>query len=250
MHSLPAIARFERVLCVAAHPDDLEFGAAGTVATLADEGTHVTYLLATPGQSGSSDPVWTPESLATARRGEQQVAADVLGVKEVAFLDFVDGYVEETIELRREISRAIRRYQPELVIAMKPGILLGTFINHPDHRAVAGAVLDSVLTGATTRLIFPELLEEGLEPWTGLAEVWLMGPGPLEDNVIVVDITGSIDRKIEALRSHESQLGEWNPSEMIRTRCQEVGSAAGFAYGERFIRLVRRERATPPASPS
>lgn len=249
MRTTPEVPPFARVLAVAAHPDDLDFGAAGTVAVLSDNGAAVTYVIATRGQSGSNDPAWTPDALAAAREEEQRKAAAVVGAADVVFLDFVDGYVEDGIDLRRAISREIRRHRPEMVIGMKPGILLGTFINHPDHRNVATAVLDSVLMGATTRLIFPELLDEGLGPWEGVQELWLMGPGPLDGDVVTVDVSASIDRKVEALRCHATQLGEWDPTEMIRNRSAERGKEAGFAFGESFTRIVRQGRPRPEASP-
>ena len=245
MRTSPPVPAFSRVLCVAAHPDDLEFGAAGTVASLGDAGADVTYLIATRGQSGSSDPKWTPESLASVREDEQRRAAAVLGVSRVVFLDFYDAYVHDTIDLRRAISREIRRYRPQLLIGMRPGILLGTFVNHPDHRNVATALLDSVVTGATTRMIFPELLDEGLEPWKGIEEVWLMGPGPVDGDVVLVDVTHTIDRKLEALRCHASQLTEWDPTGFIRERTAELGRAAAFDHAEAFLRVMRRVP-TPP----
>jgi LmbE family N-acetylglucosaminyl deacetylase len=246
MRSSPQVPSFSRVLCVAAHPDDLEFGVAGTAAVLSDDGADVVYVIATRGQSGSNDPRWTPESLARAREEEQRKAASTVGAQAL-FLDFMDAYVEDTIELRREISREIRRHQPELIVSMRPGVLSGGFINHPDHRNVATAVLDSALMGATTRLIFPELLAEGLEPWEGIQEVWLMGPGSPGDEQVTVDITDTIERKVRALRCHETQLGEWDPTDMLRSRARDQGAAAGFAFAETFDRIIRRRRPARPA---
>jgi LmbE family N-acetylglucosaminyl deacetylase len=249
MRSVPDVPGFARVLCISAHPDDLEFGAAGTVAALADEGTEVFYAIATSGQSGANDPRWTPETLAATREEESRKAAAACGVRDVTFLGFRDGYVEPTIDLRLAITREIRRHQPSLIIGMKPGILLGTFINHPDHRNVATAVLDSMITGVTTRLIFPELLDEGLEPWQGVEELWLMGPGPGEGDTVTVDITGTLERKIEALRCHSSQMGDWDPEPLIRSRATDVGAPHGYEYGERFLRLDRRGNRPAPVAP-
>ena len=247
MRTVPEVEEFSSVVCVSAHPDDLEFGAAATVAALADHGATVTYVVATRGQSGTNDPRWTPETLAEVREEEQRRAASVLGVKEVVFLDFVDAYVEDSIDLRRAISREIRRHRPDLVLGMKLGVLLGTFLNHPDHRNVATATIDSVLMGATTRLIFPELLDEGLEQWEGIKELWLFGPGPPEDPSVTVDVTETIDRKIEALRCHQSQLGEWDPTEMMKARSRQRGEGSGFEYAEGFFRIVRQGRPVPPS---
>ena len=248
MRTSPGTGPFSRVLCVSAHPDDLEFGASATVAALVDDGATVTYVIATRGQSGTNDPKWTHDTLAATREEEQNKAAAVLGVADVIFLDFMDGYVEDSIELRRQVSREIRRHRPELVIGMRPEILIGTFINHPDHRNVATALLDSVLMGATTRLIFPELLDEGLEPWEGIQEVWLQGPGPLEGpglQPIWVDVAATIDRKVEALKCHASQLTAWDPTDMVKQWAQGRGRECGFEYAEGFVRIVRGRRPPP-----
>jgi LmbE family N-acetylglucosaminyl deacetylase len=223
-----------RALVVTAHPDDMEFGCAGTLAKWADQGADVTLCIVTDGSTGTQDRELMGERLRAIRIEESAAAAAGVGIGELAWLGYDDGYVEYTLDLRRDIARAFRRYRPHRFIVVDPTPTIeDRFINHPDHRAVGLASLDVTLTAGTTPGHFPELLEEGLEPWRGLREVWIAGPGT---NPRVVDITDTIDRKIEALMCHRSQLpGE--PDEVggwIKERMAEIGKPAGFAYGESF----------------
>ncbi|HEX2195838.1 MAG TPA: PIG-L deacetylase family protein [Actinomycetota bacterium] len=223
-----------RALVVSAHPDDLEFGAAGTVAAWADAGAEVTVCIVTDGSTGTQDRSLMGAPLSEIRKEEAAAAAAILGVAELVWLDYPDGYVEYTLDLRRDLARVFRRYRPHRYMVMDPTPTIDDrFINHPDHRAVGQASLDVTLTAGTTPGHFPELLDEGLEPWRDLREVWIMGPagGPR-----VVDVTATIDRKIEALMCHRSQVGE-NRAEIegwLRDRLAEIGATAGFAYGESF----------------
>jgi LmbE family N-acetylglucosaminyl deacetylase len=223
-----------RALAVTAHPDDMEFGCAGTLAKWADAGADITLCIVTDGSTGTQDRELMGERLRAIRIEESAAAAAVVGANELAWLGYRDGYVEYTLELRRDISRAFRRYRPHRFVVVDPSPTFeDRFINHPDHRAVGQASLDITTTGGTTPGIFPELLEEGLEPWRGLREVWIAGPG---EKPRVVDITDTIDRKIEALLCHRSQLGE-DADEVggwIRERMAEIGKPAGFDYGESF----------------
>src|ERR671918_2266607 len=222
-----------RVLAVSAHPDDVEFGCAGTLAKWVDEGAEVTMCIVTDGSTGTQDQELMGTNLSKLRKEESQRAADVLGVKEVVWLDYQDGYVEYTLELRKDIARVFRQYRPHRYIVMDPTPVIDDFVNHPDHRAIGQASLDVTLSAGTTPGHFPELLAEGLEPWRGLREVWIAGPGPKPR---VVDITDTIDRKIEALLCHRSQLGD-NAEEVggwVKERLAEIGKPAGFAYGESF----------------
>jgi LmbE family N-acetylglucosaminyl deacetylase len=223
-----------RALVVTAHPDDMEFGCAGTLAKWADRGAEVTLCIVTDGSTGTQDRDLVGERLRAIRIEESAAAAAVVGISELDWLGYQDGYVEYTLDLRRDIARAFRRHRPHRFVVVDPSPTIeDRFINHPDHRAVGLASLDVTLTAGTTPGHFPELLDEGLEPWRGLREVWIAGPG---SNPRVVDITDSIDRKIEALMCHRSQLpGE--PDEIggwIRERSAEIGKRAGFAYGESF----------------
>ena len=219
---------------VTAHPDDMEFGCAGTLAKWADQGAEVTLCLVTDGSTGTQDRDLMGERLRAIRIEESAAAAAVVGISELDWLGYQDGYVEYTLDLRRDIARAFRRHRPHRFIVVDPAPTIeDRFINHPDHRAVGLASLDVTLTAGTTPGHFPELLDEGLEPWRGLREVWIAGPG---SKPRVVDITDTIDRKVEALMCHRSQLpGE--PDEVggwIRERSAEIGKPAGFAYGESF----------------
>ncbi|CAN5720731.1 PIG-L family deacetylase [soil metagenome] len=222
-----------RVLAVSAHPDDVEFGCAGTLAKWADEGAEVTMCIVTDGSTGTQDQELMGTNLSELRKEESQRAADILGVKEVVWLDYQDGYVEYTLELRKDIARVFRQYRPHRYIVMDPTPVIGDFVNHPDHRAIGQASLDVTLTAGTTPGHFPELLAEALEPWRGLRELWIMGPG---DRPHAEDITATIDRKIEALLCHQSQVGEdaERIATWMRQRFAEVGKAAGYGAAESF----------------
>jgi LmbE family N-acetylglucosaminyl deacetylase len=168
----------KRVLVVSAHPDDLEFGSAGSVAKWVDEGYEATLLLVTDGSTGTTDPALAGAKLAEIRDRETRDAAAIIGIGDVILLGYRDGYVEYTLDLRRDIARVFRRVRPHRMVAMDPvPIPGGWFVNHPDHRAVGQATLDITLTAGTTPGHFPELLDEGLEPWRGLQEIYIAGPG-------------------------------------------------------------------------
>ena len=223
-----------RALVVSAHPDDLEFGAAGTVAKWADAGADVTLCIVTDGSTGTQDRSLMGERLSEVRKAESEAAARILGINELVWLGYPDGYVEYTLDLRRDLARVFRRYRPHRYMVMDVAATVDDrFINHPDHRAVGHASLDVTLTAGTTPGHFPELLDEGLEPWRDLREVWIMGPagGPR-----LVDITETFDRKMDALMCHESQVGE-NRDEIVgwmRQRFAELGAGAGYGYAESF----------------
>jgi LmbE family N-acetylglucosaminyl deacetylase len=226
-----------RVLVVSAHPDDLEFGCAGTVARWVDEGAEATLVIATDGSTGTTDPTLAGEPLAEIRKKETLEAAEILGIKTVLFLGYRDGYVEPTLDLRRDIARVFRSVRPHRLFAMDPmPIPGGWFVNHPDHRAVGQATLDVTITAGTTPGHFPELLEEGLEPWRDLKEIYVTGPGGGET---AEDITSTLDRKIAALKAHRSQVGEWEGlDEMIRGWTATNGKEHGLEYAELF-HLIR-----------
>lgn len=170
--------------------------------------------------------------LAAIRREESIRAAKAVGVEEVDFLGYRDGYVEATFELRRDLARVFRRARPHRLVVMDPMPLPGGwFVNHPDHRAVGQASLDITVTAGTTPGHFPELLEEGLEPWKGLREIYVAGPGGGE---FAVDISSTIDRKVEALLCHASQLGEWDVSTAMRAWTKVNGKEHGYDHAELF----------------
>jgi LmbE family N-acetylglucosaminyl deacetylase len=225
--------QFRTALAVFAHPDDGEFGFAGTVAKVAREGTEVHYVCVTDGSAGSNEPGITREALRPVRSREQLAACEVLGVKECHFLGFVDGELELNMDLRLALTREVRRVRPDLILGPDPSRLWNRtrdYINHRDHRVVGEAVLTAVMPDAPTRLQFPDLLEEGFEPFEP-QKLWLSA----EDGDTLVDITETIDVKVRALSRHESQLGafpDWE--EMIRRRAKEFGAAAGMEYAECF----------------
>lgn len=230
---------FRRALVVVAHPDDAEFGAAGTVARWVRAGTAVRYVVLTDGAAGSSDPEMTRERLVGVRAEEQRAACAKLGVSDVAFLGYHDGYLEPTIEARRKVAAEIRRYQPEVVLTLNPEVRWTSRgrVNHPDHRAAGDLVLHSINPAASSRLWDTTLLDEGLEPWD-VSELWLtsFGQGPH-----YIDITETFDLKIASLRRHASQLGDWDPAERMRAMAAERGREVGVDLAEAFTVLRFRD---------
>jgi LmbE family N-acetylglucosaminyl deacetylase len=223
-----------RALVVSAHPDDIEFGCAGTIARWTSQGADVTFCLVTDGSTGTQDRKLMGLGLEKVRREETEQAAALLGVKEVKWLGYRDGYVEYTLDLRKDIARQFRIHRPHRYVVMDPSPTVeDRFVNHPDHRAIGQASLDVVLTAGTTPGHFPELLEEGIEPWRGLRELWIMGPGA---KPVIVDISDYIDKKIEALMRHESQVGT-NAERIagfVREFTAEIGKPHGYAHAESF----------------
>jgi LmbE family N-acetylglucosaminyl deacetylase len=195
-------AQVERVLVVTAHPDDVDFGAAGTVATWTDQGIHVSYCIVTDGDAGGFDPSVPREAIAGIRRQEQTAAAKEVGVADLVFLGHPDGRLQPTLELRRDLSRVIRQVRPQRVVAQCPERNFARiYASHPDHLAAGEAALCAVYPDARNPFTFTELIAEGLEAWS-VSEVWMMGgPNPQHP----VDITAQLDRKIAALLRHESQ---------------------------------------------
>jgi len=224
----------ERVMVVTAHPDDSEFGAGGTVAKFAQQGCEITYIVVTNGNKGSSDRTMTAERLAIIREEEQRNAARVLGVERVQFLGYPDGEVEDTRDLRRDISREIRRWRPDLIITQNPHRSYQLGISHRDHRITAGVVLDCVYPLARDHMTFPELMPE-YEPHN-VSEVHLM---QWDNPQLVVDISDTMDLKLKALACHVSQLKAFREVERrVRDRAREIGAPKGYVYAESFDRVV------------
>lgn len=232
-----------RILVIAAHPDDIEFGAAGSIAVWTDEGAEVTYCLVTNGAAGSNAPDADLAALVTTREAEQREAAAIVGVHDVRFLGYQDGILQPTLELRRDLTRLIREIRPRRVMISDPTLVFaGNFyINHPDHRAAAEAALYAVFPSAGTRPIFPELLAEGLEPHD-IDELYIQFT---EKPDIVIDISTAIDRKIAALLAHKSQVG-LEVEKMIREWDAEAGKEKGYAYAEGF-RVMKLKQDQPEA---
>jgi LmbE family N-acetylglucosaminyl deacetylase len=227
----------ERAMAIYAHPDDAEVSSAGTVAKWTRAGVEVTYCLVTNGASGSSDPDMTRERLREVRRTEQQKAAEILGVRDVVFLDFEDGYLEPTLEVRRAVAREIRKGRPDVILTMDPTLRFGGdfYVNHPDHIAVGEVVARSINPDASTRLMFPELWqEERLEPHKPKA-LFLVDFGPAET---VVDIGDVIELKLEALRAHRSQFVDFDIERVVLDMARAAGRGSGYAYAESF-RVIR-----------
>lgn len=233
---------YERVLAVMAHPDDPEFSFGAAVAHLTRAGTQVVYVICTDGSQGGEDPAVPDAELTAIREREQWDAARVLGVREVVFLGHQDGSLRPDLELRREITRQIRRFRPELVLTHYPTRnmkypFIGAF--HPDHTAVGEATMSSVYPDARNPRAFRELLSEGLEAHR-VKEVWTPG---FDDADHFVDATGLVDLKVAAIRCHRSQVEKPGQEPMdvekwVVERMKAVGEKAGFEYAEGFRRLV------------
>jgi LmbE family N-acetylglucosaminyl deacetylase len=193
----------ERILVVTAHPDDVDFGAAGTVATWTKAGHEVTYCIVTDGDAGGFDPAVPRGEIAGIRQAEQRAAAAELGVSDVRFLGYPDGRVVVSLDLRRDISRVIRDVRPQRVLTQSPQRnFQRIYASHPDHLAVGEATLCAVYPDARNPFAHVDLAEEGYEAWT-VAETWLMAAPGAE---FVVDVTDVYDRKVAALSQHVSQL--------------------------------------------
>ncbi|MCA1570596.1 MAG: PIG-L family deacetylase [Chloroflexi bacterium] len=227
----------ERVLVVAAHPDDIEFGAAGTIARWVTEGSTVRYLLATRGDKGSDDPDADVAALAELRQVEQRAAAAEIGVLGVDFLDEPDGQVEPSLRLRERITYAIRSFRPEVVMTHDPTVLFvnNEWVNHPDHRAVGLVTVDAVFPTARDPLNFREHLDGGLEAWK-VAEIFLWSTNDANQ---LVDIAGTMERKIAALGRHASQFRSFDEiARWVRRRSEELGERAGYRAAEGFRRVT------------
>jgi len=225
----------KRAMSIHAHPDDQEFTVAGTLAKWAQAGCEIVSITITSGDAGCNDPSkdgsYKPE-LAQICEGEQSAANAVLGIKASIFLRYPDGELEPTLPLRKELARLIRLHKPDVVVTGDPqGVFYGNgYINHPDHRAAAQSALYATFPSAGTRLIFTDLLEAGYEPHN-VKRVYIHGS---EKADTWVDIRETIQQKIEALKKHVSQLGEWDPEKMIREWAQDEGKEHGLEYAESF----------------
>jgi LmbE family N-acetylglucosaminyl deacetylase len=245
-------------LVVAAHPDDPDFGVAGTAARLAREGHAVHYLMLTSGDAGSEDPTQSAEELMRIREAEQQASGRILGLTSVRFLRFPDGELQPTLELRKAIVRVMRQLQADVVLCQDPRSLVdddSTYLNHPDHRAAGQAALDAAFPAAGNPRAFRDLLfEEGLKAHK-VKEVWLFFTWGQYVNHFV-DITETFELKLAALAAHESQLGDWARSGGLRkelTRWAEESSTRhnlAFKYAEGFQRIVLEgeQEKTPEAA--
>jgi len=225
----------ESAMVIMAHPDDAEFTIAGTVAAWTKAGCRVTYVVCTDGNVGSHEPGMTRERLAEIRRAEQRAAGATLGVSEVVFLGYDDGQLQPTLDLRRDLVRVIRQHKPQVVITWDPTRLLigDEYINHPDHRAAAQAALDAIAPASAMPLLWPEVGAPHQ-----VRQVYIFGH---DRPSVWVDVTETIEQKIAALRQHASQMGGWDPTEMIKEWGAETGKEKELAYAESYL-VITLER--------
>jgi LmbE family N-acetylglucosaminyl deacetylase len=222
-------AEIARVLSITAHPDDVDFAAAGTMARWTEAGIEVVYCVVTDGDAGGFDENFPRDEMPALRRAEQVAAAKCVGVHDVRFLGYRDGQVEATLALRRDLARVIRQVRPDRVVCPSPERRYDRIgISHPDHRAVGAAALDAVYPDARNPFAFPELRDdEGLAAWA-VREVWIASGTPNH----YLDVTETFPRKVAALRAHESQTAHLDDlPERLRTRMGRMAAQAGFADG-------------------
>jgi LmbE family N-acetylglucosaminyl deacetylase len=235
-----------RVMVIVAHPDDIEYMCAGTIARWVKEGAEACYVLCTSGDVGINDPNVTQEEALRIREAEQRAAAAVVGVTNVVFLREPDGMLEPTMALRKRLVREIRKFRPDTLVTGDPQALWSgdTYINHPDHRAAALAAIDAVFPAAGQPALFRELEAEGLtahKTYKIYASVW-------DKADTFVNITDTIHLKIEALRQHKSQMNDWDPADTIRQWAAEAAKGKEMEYAEAF-HVVTFEDALPKEQP-
>lgn len=225
------------VLGIAAHPDDLDFGASGTMAGFAKAGAEVHYLILTDGSKGSADRKMLPAELVKIREAEQRAAVEIIGGKSVQFLGYPDGGLEVTLELKKQIAKVIRTIKPDVVITMDPSMIYSAsrgFINHPDHRAAGQATLDAVFPLARDHLSFPELYAEGYDPHI-TPTVLLIN---FDKGNFAVDITETFEIKMAALEAHTSQVSNLDEVRgWMTAMSSEAGKEYGYKLAEAFVRI-------------
>ncbi len=237
---VPTVDVPEQILTVTAHPDDVDFGAAGSVAAWTAQGAVVTYCVVTDGDAGGFDPAVPRADIPAIRRAEQTAAAAEVGVKDLVFLGYPDGRLQATLELRRDISRVIRQVRPQRVVCQSPDRLWDRlFASHPDHLAAGEATICAVYPDARNPFAFPELMAEGLEPHV-VSEVWVMAAPGVDT---YVDVTGTFAAKLAALRAHVSQNTDQDGGLEPRLRAWLTNNAAQAGWddgrlAEAFRRLV------------
>lgn len=232
----------ESAMAIVAHPDDIEFSCAGTLARWAKAGARISYVLCTSGDVGIDAPGMTRARAIEIREAEERAAAQIVGASEVVFLREPDGMLVATLELRKKLVREIRRFRPEVIVTGDPTVVWAgdNYINHPDHRAAGLAALEATFPAAGQPNLFEELEAEGLKAhkprkvyvnvWDGAAQVY-------------VNIEETIETKIEALRAHVSQMGEWDPSTQVKEWAASAAKGKEMPYAEvyRVVTLVDDE---------
>ena len=237
----------EIAMSIHAHPDDQEFTVAGTLAKWAKGGCTIISVIITKGDAGSNDPAHAAgykPTLASIREHEQTAANEVLGIKETIFMRQPDGELEPTIALRREITKLIRRYKPDVVVIGDPqAVFYGNgYINHPDHRAAAQLGLYASFPSAGSRLLFADLLEEGYEPHN-VKRVYIHGS---EKPDTWVDIADTLDTKLAALKQHVSQVDTHDVDEWIRKWAEEEANGQEMQYAEAYKVMILEEQEEKP----
>ena len=222
----------ERAMAIVAHPDDIEFSCAGTLARWASLNARISYVLCTSGDVGIDSAGMSRERAAQIREAEQREAAEIVGASEVIFLQEPDGLLESTLDLRKKMVREIRRYKPEVVVCGDPTIVWAgnDYINHPDHRAAATAALDATFPAAGQPNLFEELEDEGYtahKPRKVYVTSW-------SNADLFVNIETTIEIKIKALRAHKSQMKDWDPEESIKKWASDRGKGKEMVYAEGF----------------
>jgi LmbE family N-acetylglucosaminyl deacetylase len=229
----------KKILAVAAHPDDVDFGFAGSIAKWAKAGASIYYLILTDGSKGTDDRLIPTFKLIKKREVEQRAAAKLLGAKQVYFLGYPDSELMITMELKKQVTKYIRQLKPDTVLVMDPTMIYSNsrgfgFINHPDHRVAGQVTLDSIFPLARDHLTFPELLSEGLEPHK-VSTVLMIN---FEKHNFAIDISTTIDKKLSALALHTSQMPDlYATQQMVKGWAETTGKNYGFKYAEAFVRL-------------
>ncbi|NOQ20320.1 MAG: PIG-L family deacetylase [Desulfobacterales bacterium] len=222
------------IMVIAAHPDDAEFGSAGSVAKWTREGRRVVYVVCTSGEKGSDDPDITPQQLSKIREKEQKAAATVLGVSDVVFLRYPDQGLEDTSDFRKAIVRQIRTYKPEMIVTSDP---YRRYIWHRDHRIIGQVTLDAIFPYARNLPAYPDLIEERLMPHK-VQKILFFGA---EDINLRIDITETFDLKLAALRCHESQISQLNIPDLgkrLWERCRKMAEGTDFEIAEAFHQVT------------
>lgn len=228
----------ESAMAIVAHPDDIDFSCAGTLARWAQAGCRVSCLLCTSGDVGIAEPGMTREKAAEIREAEARAAARIIGASEIVFLRERDGLLQPTLDLRRRLVREIRRFRPEVIVTGDPTVVWsrGDYINHPDHRAAATAALDATFPASGQPNLFEEFEQEGIKAHK-VRKVFVT---TWADADVYVNIETTIDKKIDALRAHKSQMKDWDPEEDIKKWAAERAKGKEMAYAEGF-RVVTLE---------
>lgn len=231
----------QKILVILAHPDDPEFFCGASIARWTQENNEVIYCLLTKGDKGANKHFNYGGDLTKIRKEEQFLAAKELGVNEILYLDYEDGYLIADISLRQDIVRIIRKIKPDIVVTCDPTNLFfnDTYINHPDHRAAGQAVLDAIFPAAQNPLFFPQLIKENLPPHD-VKEIWVTLP---KEPNITFDVTATWQKKLSALLQHQSQIGDKEKFlERMRERRTEISTEDNPRFEETFRRIKFRNK--------